>query len=348
MIHKIEWKGSTHEEWLAQRKATEGIGNLDITRIGASDISVITGANKWKCKRRLFYHLIGMYSQEFRTSKTVSGHLLEPIVATTWESWVSNEDEFLFNLEREVKLRKTKKANFFLINDKYENMFVSIDRLHDGDTFSPFTGELYDELTPIELKTTEDGYFRMWTDGITLGYKHQVMAQMMVSNTNVAVFCVLVNGNKFHVREVEYDSSIADEIDYKTREFATVVKAGKQILDLVRSAQTEQERGEYEAMLEEITPDPAELLDEQDLNKELFSNSNGSIIGDEKDFKYILDYTNASEIIKQQEELKQLSKNNITTLLKDAEEIKFEGGKVTWRRASDGLKRDYFSVKLFK
>jgi hypothetical protein len=34
--------------------------------------------------------------------------------------------------------------------------------------------------------------------------------------------------------------------------------------------------------------------------------------------------------------------------MKDAEELKFEGGKVTWRRAGDGLKKDYFSAKLFK
>ena len=346
MISKIEWTGSNHEEWLAQRKATEGIGNLDVTRIGASDISVITGANKWKCKRRLFYHLIGRYSQEWRSAKTVSGHLLEPIVATSWESWVSNEDDFLFNLERGVKIRKTKKADFFLLNDKYENLFASIDRLHDGEVFSPFTGELYDEMTPIELKTTEDGYFRMWTDGITLGYTNQVMAQMMVSNTKVAVFCVLVNGNKFHVREVEYDSSMADQIDYQTREFATIVKAGKQILDLMNSAQTEQERGEYESMLDEITPDPLELMDEQDLNKELFSNSNGSIIGDESDFKFLLNYNNACEIIKQQEEAKQLAKNILTTKMGSVEEIKYEGGKILWRRNLD--KRDYFSIKVFK
>jgi hypothetical protein len=41
-----------------------------------------------------------------------------------------------------------------------------------------------------------------------------------------------------------------------------------------------------------------------------------------------------------------LAKNRITTLLKDNEEIKFEGGKVTWRRSPD--KRDFFSIKVFK
>lgn len=345
-IHKINWTGSSHEEWLAQRKATEGIGNLDVTRIGASDVSVITGSNKWKCKRRLFYHLIGLYSSEWRTNKSVAGHLLEPVVAANWEAWTDSEDQFLFNLERGIKVRNTRKADYFLLNDDYENLFVSIDRLHDGEVYSPWTGELYPELTPIELKTTEDGYFRMWTDGITASYMDQVQAQMMVSETKVAVFCVLVNGNKFHVREVEYDSFLAEQIDYKVREFATTVKAGKQILDLINSAQTEKERGEYEAMLEEITPDPAELLDEQDLNKELFSSSNGSIIGDESDFIHLVDYQNACDQIKLLEEAKQASKNKLTTLMKDTEEIKFDGGKVTWRRSPD--KRDYFSIKVFK
>jgi len=345
-ISKIEWTGSTHEEWLAQRKATEGIGNLDITRIGASDVSVITGSNKWKCKRRLFYHLIGLYSSEWRTNKSVAGHLLEPVVAANWEAWNESEDQFLFNLERGVKVRKTKKADYFLLNDKYENLFVSIDRLHDGDVYSPWTGELYSELTPIELKTTEDNYYKLWSNGITAGYMDQVQAQMLVSETKVAVFCVLVNGTYFHVREVEYDSFLADKIDYQTREFAIIVKAGKQILDLMNSAKTEKEREEYEVMLEEITPDPLELSDEQDLNKELYSNSLGSVIGDESDFKYILDYTEAMDKIKALEEAKQLAKNNLTTKMKHADELKFEGGKVTWRRSPD--KRDYFSVKLFK
>ena len=346
MIKKIKWIGSSHEEWLNQRRVIEGIGNIDATRIGASDVSVITGSNKWKSKRRLFYHLIGLYSSEWRTNKSVAGHLLEPVVAANWEAWTDSEDQFLFNLERGIKVRNTRKADYFLLNDDYENLFVSIDRLHDGEVYSPWTGELYPELTPIELKTTEDSYYRLWSNGITAGYMDQLQAQMMVSNTKVAVFCVLVNGTYFHVREVEYDSFLAEQINFKTREFAVVVKAGKQILDLMNSAKTEKEREEYEAMLEEITPDPLELLDEQDLNKERFGSSLGSVIGDESDFKYLEQYQSAHDGIKALEEAKQLAKNNLTTKMKDAEELKFEGGKVTWRRSPE--KRDFFSIKLFK
>jgi hypothetical protein len=287
-----------------------------------------------------------MYSSEWRTAKSVGGHLLENVVASNWESWTPNEEEFLFNLERGVKLRKTKKADFFLMNDEYPQLFVSVDRLHDGQTFSPFTGQEYAELTPIELKTTERDYYKLWEDGITQPYKEQVMAQMMATATEVAVFNVLVNGVYFHTREVEFDKVLSQFIDHETRQFAQLCIAGKQIVDLINSAKSKEEKEEYQAMLEDITPDATELDDEQNLNKELFSKSDGSIRGSESDFKFLLDYQDAHDKIKGLEELKQLSKNKITTLMKDAEEMLFEGGKVVWRR-SDG-KRDYFSLKIDK
>jgi len=346
MIHKQQWVGDSHEQWLAQRKAVEGLGSLDITRIGASDIGTVTGSNKWKCRRRLFYHLIGMYSSEWRTAKSVGGHLLENVVASNWESWTPNEEEFLFNLERGVKLRKTKKADFFLMNDEYPQLFVSVDRLHDGQTFSPFTGQEYSELTPIELKTTERDYYKLWEDGITQPYKEQVMAQMMVTGTEVAVFNVLVNGVYFHTREVEFDKVLSQFIDHETRQFAQLCIAGKQIVDLINSAKSKEEKEEYQAMLEDITPEASALDDEQDLNKELFSESVGSIKGSESDFKLLIDYQLAHDQIKAYEEVKQQAKNKITTIMKDAEVMEFEFGRVTWRR-SDG-KRDYFSLKIDK
>lgn len=345
-ITKVIWNGGSHIEWIAQRRETEGIGELDITRIGASDVGTTTGSNKWKCPNRLFSHLIGLYSSEWITEKSIAGHLLEPIVAQHWESWTDDQNQRLLNIQRKINLRKTKPVDYFLLNDKYPQLFVSIDRLHDGETYSPFTGALYDELTPIELKTTEKDYFKLWIDGMTEPYREQVMSQMMVSNTKTAVFCVLVNGNYFHVQEVVYDSSIADKIDYETRKFADICKAGKQILDLRKDANSESEYEDFSAMLESITPEPTFLEDEQVFNREVNPVSYGLLKGEEEDFQFLLNYQKAHDEIKALEESKQLAKNNITRLMKDAEILEFDGGKVTWRR-SDG-KRDYFALKLYK
>lgn len=344
MIKKIQWDNSSHAGWLAQRKEMEGFGSMTTVRVGASDVSTITGTNKWKCKRRLFYHLIGVHSNEWRTAKSVGGHLLEGVIASNWESWVQDEEQFLLNLERGNKERTTKKADFFLLNDEYPNLFVSIDRLHEGSVFSPFTGQEYAELTPIELKSTESHYYKEWPNGITAGYNDQVQTQMMVSGTDVAVFCVLVNGFYFHAKEIEFDRERAEFIDYSVREFATICTAGKQILDMISSAESKEEKAEYQAMLDEIEPEALELDDEQSLNREMNPVSDGEIIGDEKDFIYLEQYQEASDKIKALESDKQLAKNKITTLMKDAEVIKYKEGRVTWRRGEG--KRDYFSIKV--
>ena len=345
MIKKIQWDKNSHTGWLAQRKEMEGFGSVDTVRIGASDVSVITGSNKWKCKRRLFYHLIGLHSNEWRTAKSVGGHLLESVIASNWESWTPNEEEYLINLENGTKVRETKKADFFLLNEQYPNLFVSIDRLHDGQVFSPFTGLEYPELTPIELKSTESHYYKEWPDGITAGYYDQVQTQMMVSGTEVAVFCVLVNGFYFHVKEVYLDLERVKLIDESVREFATLCIAGKQIVDLIGSAESTSEREEYQAMLSEIEPEALELEDEQALNKELNPESAGFISGSQSDYELLVEYNTAHEQIKGLEERKQLAKNKLTTKMQEAEEIRFEdGSKVTWRRAEG--KRDYFSIKI--
>jgi hypothetical protein len=52
------------------------------------------------------------------------------------------------------------------------------------------------------------------------------------------------------------------------------------------------------------------------------------------------------EQIKALEEAKQLAKNKLIVKLKDAEEMLFDGGKLTWRRNPG--KRDFFSIKVFK
>lgn len=346
MIEKIKWSNTGHEAWLKQRRSVEGFGSLDTVRFGASDVGTILGVNKWKCKRRLFEHVIGRHTTEWRTESSVAGHLLEPVVSSMWESWQQDQEVFLANVEQNIKLRKTKKADFFLLNSKCPHLFASIDRLHSGKTHSPFTGELYDPLTPIELKTTQSAYYKLWENGITPSYMSQVQTQMMLSETKVAVFAVLISGVQFKVMEVEYDEQLAENIASEVEKFAHLCIAGKQLVDLINNSQTESEREQYLGMLEEISPEVSALEDEQVLYKELNPNSNGSILGDEKDFNYLVQYQCAHDNIKEFEEVKQKAKNNILNIMGDAEVLEFDGGKVTWRRSPD--KRDHFSIKVFK
>src|SRR5690606_21630267 len=205
-ITKIKWpKNLGLEEWLQLRKEVEGIGK-DFVRIGASDVVVAVAPTKWKCPARLYSHLIGEYSNASISEETAAGHALEPIVADRFMGYIPDDPiQSLYNWQYKTKVRKIKKAEFFILNADYPWLSASLDYVPVGKVYSPFTGELYNPLTPIEIKTTKKGYFIMWGGDMPFAYKLQINTQMLLTDTKVAVFNVFVDGSNYHVFEVERD-----------------------------------------------------------------------------------------------------------------------------------------------
>lgn len=205
-LTKIKWSSKSMEDWALERKNMEGLNSPDVVRIGASDVSVCTGSNKWKCPQRLFYHLTGYHSSFFITETTLAGHLMEKVTISRWESYVAdNEQQSLENSLNGVAVRKMSKANYFLTNSEYPNCFVSLDYTPKGKQYSPFTGELYPSMMPVELKHTNNQFYLKWTDGCALQYLEQIQYQMLISNTKIALLLVLIDGVKFKVKEIESD-----------------------------------------------------------------------------------------------------------------------------------------------
>lgn len=268
-ITKHPWRKGNLTEWEHQRAEMEGAGlEFDHVRVGASDVSVIMKTNPWKEPQRLFRHLTGEYSNFQLTETTVSGHLLEPLIVARWESWDADSRTALMNTHNGFKVRNLSKAEFFLTNTDYPNQFISLDYIPDGEQYSPFTGELYDELTPHELKHTNYNYYRLWQGGITKAYYDQIQSQMALTNTQLAVFHVLVDGVKYNVQEIPRDEKRIQEIKVEVEKFCDKVRDGKAAYYLMVHGETEEERERAAAIYEMIMPplvgsdDAVKLADE--------------------------------------------------------------------------------------
>src|SRR5690606_19011110 len=150
-ITKIKWpRGLDTNGWEQMRAEVEGIGR-DYVRIGASDVSVVTGSNRFKCPQRLFHHLTGFHHSFFITESTLAGHLAEATVMKRWEGYTPDDEyQSLMNVRDGIRLRKVRKADFFLINSKYPNLSASLDYVFVGKQYSPWTGAKYHPLTPNE------------------------------------------------------------------------------------------------------------------------------------------------------------------------------------------------------
>lgn len=346
-IVKIPWKkGQNMEEWSVQRGIMEGVGTKETVRIGASDIGTITGSNKWKCPQRLFYHLTGFHqSPAWMTEATVAGHLMEPIIQQRWESWDEDEQVALYNTLNKIKVRKVKSANFFLTNSDYPHLFSSLDYIPVGKSFSPWTGERYKPLTPNEFKHTNSGFYRLWPNGIAQQYLEQVHQQMMVSNTQVCVFHVLVDGVKYYVKEIERDEELCKFIDFKVNEFCENVLIGRAILKAMNETSDEEEKGEYMLMFERISPPPVGSDDQLELYGEMWPDSDDLIKqGDLTDEFHMNQYLKCTKVVNNIEAHKKLMRARLLESCKDFAGIEVGERKMVNRRAV-GNKRAYFGIR---
>ena len=256
MVKKIYWKENlTHSQWLKERLKIQGVGE-PYTRVSASDISVITGSNVWKSKRRLFLQMTGLYHRDIITPWMAQGSLVEPVVGQYYESWnPSDKDESLYNVTHGIKLRKVEKAKFFLLNTKYEHLSASLDFIHVGEQYSPISGAKFGELSPIEAKYLNEFYWKsMASEGISQAYLEQMQIQLGLAEESFGIFAPLVTDGSFNPREVYFDKELFEYLVEVAGNFARDVTKVKLLMAQKELSNDVSERTELEYMIEESIP----------------------------------------------------------------------------------------------
>lgn len=278
MIKIINWDNyKTKQEWLDARRKIQGVGESH-TRVSASDISVITGTSVWKSKRRLFLSMAGIYHKDIITPLMAQGSVMEPIVGQYYESWnPENLDESLYNVTHGIKLRRVEKAKFFLLNSKYDHLSASLDFVHVGETFSPFSGAKFGALSPIEAKYLSDySWKNMSENGISQAYYEQMQIQIGLGEEELGIFAPLVSDGQFLPREVHFDKDLFEYLVEVSGEFARDVTKVKLLLAQKELSNDISEQTELEYQIEDLIP----LDDHQDTLETLNETHVGSSIDD--------------------------------------------------------------------
>lgn len=366
---KIAWpKKTTQEAWLELRAKMSGEGDEDLVRLGASEVSVATGSNTFQCPQRLFHKLTGFHKKDFINEILVGGHLLEPVIAKRWEGFVVDDMETsLKNSLNGIVLNSIKKAEFFLLNSAYPYLSVSLDYVPKGTQHSPWTGEKYPPLTPHEFKSSNEQYVRLWPTvvqgdrkfKIARPYLEQINIQMLVSNTKLAVFHLLVDGRHYSVVEVERDDELLAEILPKIESFVENAKKGKRLVrmmrELLEAGETEESEmfQTYKAMYDEITPDAVGIDDNLDLVYEI----HGETTKESDQFKTATDrdndlmygYLAQNAIIKAADSEKIRLRTMLVESCGQWQGVRGEGIRMVNRRANpDTGKKAYFDIREFE
>lgn len=340
----IEWQPDLdYFGWREYRKKISGVGE-SWCRVGASDISSLTGSNKWTSKRRLYLSMIGYLDRDFRNKSTLLGHDMEPIVAKAFERYNVDEEVYFDNRQYNTPERYLKKAEFFVLNDKYPHFSASLDYIPDGESFSPFTGELYHPYTPHECKVIQDFVYKEWDGAVPQHYLEQLHVQMANTDTDVAVFMPFISTGDFYPVEVYRDQSLIDYLHSEAVDFAKLCTKGKILKLQIEESNCEREQHDLRLELESLVP-LDDIPDEVDLANELMQSGKEflKVHSDSEEVSKMVDYLEANSEIGKLESLKNKLRAELTQMADGYAGIESEDYKATIR-GNNAVKKSYFRI----
>lgn len=167
--------------------------------IGASEMGTLEGYNEYDCRLSLYHRKLGVKPPKKRNLRMNIGHISEDVITILREHYNQNEDIFLSNLELGIKERKLESVNAYCVNDKYPNIFASLDRrevLNDG-TFGA-----------VELKNKTYSSYAKWENQMNPCEVFQLSTQLLVSEYKSGNIVYLIDNARLEVFPMRYSDAI--------------------------------------------------------------------------------------------------------------------------------------------
>ena len=180
---------SSREEFMAYR--SKGIG--------ASEVGTLKGLNKHECRLSLYHLKLGIKPPKRTNLRMNIGKISEDITARLYTYHDYDLDVFNYNMDNLIVTKKLEEVNAYCINDKYPNLFVSLDRreiFKDG-TFGA-----------VELKNKTNEAYSEWKNEMNPCEALQLASQLMASEYKLGHIVYLVGNDKVEVFPMQYSVAI--------------------------------------------------------------------------------------------------------------------------------------------
>lgn len=268
--------------------------------IGASEIGKILGLNDYPPPVQQIYHFkVGTeIPKRMDNEKMKMGRILEPVVKNIWscwdtEGWVERHNKWEETTNRKEKddllYRKARAVNSYLVNKKYPYLFASLDYYAQNGTLNLITHEPEINGFPLEIKTINGNYARMWESEIPQYHIAQVYVQMMITESKYSEIAVLIDGQRFKCFALQLKDDQCDLILKYAENFWRKVIEGRKAKNerdkfLEKNRMTDAEK--CQAMIDSLEPDPGKSKAAEKYMKERYTKEIESIKGGLKELNY--------------------------------------------------------------
>jgi len=310
--------------------------------IGASEISKLfpQSGNKWRPVLPELYHFkIGTETPSLENNAfTVNGLYDEEKIKLYWSLYNGVDNElwdsvikYIYGTPGErnkLYVRRARRVNAYLVNSDFPFLFASLDYHAEKETLA-LTGVLKPNGFPLECKTVNGKYARMWESGLPEYHIIQAQQQMLITETDYCEIAALVDGRYFNIYPVERDDRICKLILIKGREFWEQIMEGREKLKMIYKSYESGNAENAERLRAEIDscePDIGDTEAAEEYLKERYYKEVDKISGDFDHYDLAIKYKTCAEYIKAIKGEQQYCKNHLIQIMKDyaAEKIDFD------------------------
>ena len=207
-------------------KSTEDWHEFRKLSFGASEVATVLGQNPYTVLPIVLEEKIGVReSKRGMNESMLSGLFAEEGILRRWQYADGTETGYVENYMNNRTIRKVYSCDTYIVNLDYPWLFASLDgKAHANQQFLG-NGNRYPKMFPIECKTIKQFEAKKWLDGVPAMYRYQVMAQMLITNTDVAELAVLEDGYSFKVIPFQRNDDMCELILTETyKQYELMVK----------------------------------------------------------------------------------------------------------------------------
>lgn len=312
------------ECWENQRQLLSGNNSLDKQLFGSSETGAICGVNKYEGKFTFFQIKVGKVVGFEGTIGTDTGNLLEPKIAKFFKYYQHGEDintqkrAIKQRMKSREKIREVYKANFFLTNSNYPNLFSSIDFILPKEFNCPIDGSPLETDSIIEIKNVGFNTYQEWKrEGfISVYYFAQICQQMLVSGLKHAYLLAFVENQYLVLYKITPTQDWFDLIVNSADDMSYRILAYRNISEVLKTLpEGSDDYVQLIAQRDSLEPEVT-AYDDPSVIKSAYKEDDSVMVGTEEDLTNILNYLNEHEAETSAKEGKVLTRNLLLQSMK--------------------------------
>ena len=362
-----------HEAWFKFR--TVGITDEDAALfkcesynggVGASESAGLLGLQKKyrPCPQEIYAFKAGISSPTQQTNRAmVRGKILEPIAAQIWKLFDGDVDSWTIGImdymtgDRETKkqlsVRNCRNLSGYYVNKNYPWLFSSLDYFAEKNTPGLMDGKIHPDGFPIEVKTINSYYAKLWEAGVPPAFVCQLNQEMICTNSDYGeIACLFPDEFRFEIFPFYRDDELCARIVHWTEIFWNKVLEARESVKLRDKffKEGKMNEGEHQqAIIDSNEPEPDDSEAYNEYIREQYKQVIPTIPGDMALFNECTQYLTANMYSDMLESKKVYVKNKLMKLLESsgAAEISFDAlGKVTYAADKNGKRTLRVATKI--